>query len=64
MNSLLRPYLNVIKGQITPPLLNLILCYHNHRPFLGGKRKGKAPLEILLGEPLESYGIDGLIPIG
>jgi len=64
VNSLLRPYLNVIKGQLTQPLLNLILYYHNHRPFLGGKRKGKAPLENLLGKPLESYGINGLIPIG
>jgi len=54
VNSLLRPYLNSCKGQITQEALNLIMFYHNHRRYKSGKRKGKAPLELLTGEPLEA----------
>ena len=54
VNSLLRPYLNSCKGQITQETLNLIMFYHNHRRYKSGKRQGKAPLELLTGKPLEA----------
>jgi hypothetical protein len=54
VNALIRPYLNSCKGQITQESLNLIMFYHNHRRYKSGKRQGKAPLELLTGEPLET----------
>jgi hypothetical protein len=54
VNSLIRPYLNSCKGQITQETLNLIMFYHNHRRYKSGKRKGKAPIELLTGKPLEA----------
>jgi hypothetical protein len=54
VNGLLRPYLNSCKGQITQETLNLIMFYHNHRRYKSGKRQGKAPIELLTGEPLET----------
>src|SRR6266705_1763971 len=54
VNSLIRPYLNNCKGQITQATLNLIMFYHNHRRYKSGKRQGKAPIELLTGKPLEA----------
>jgi hypothetical protein len=54
VNSLIRPYLNSCKGQITQETLNLIMFYHNHRRYKSGKRQGQAPLELLTGKPLEA----------
>jgi hypothetical protein len=54
VNSRIRPYLNSCKGQITQETLNLIMFYHNHRRYNSGKRKGKAPIELLTGKPLEA----------
>ena len=54
VNSLIRPYLNSCKGQITQETLNLIMFYHNHRRYKSGKRAGKAPIELLTGRPLEA----------
>jgi hypothetical protein len=54
VNSLIRPYLNSCKGQITQETLNLIMFYHNHRRYKSGKRQGKAPIELLTGKPLEA----------
>ncbi len=54
VNSLIRPSLNSCKGQITQETLNLIMFYHNHRRYKSGKRQGKAPIELLTGEPLEA----------
>jgi hypothetical protein len=54
VNSLIRPYLNSCKGQITQETLNLIMFYHNHRRYKSGKRKGKAPIELLTGESLQA----------
>jgi hypothetical protein len=54
VNSLIRPYLNSCKGQITQETLNLIMFYHNHRRYKSGKRQGKAPIELLTGTPLEA----------
>jgi hypothetical protein len=61
VNSLLRPFLNTCRGQITQETLNLIMFYHNHRRYKGGKRKGKAPIELLTGETLEGDWVDLLI---
>ncbi len=49
INSILRPYLNNCKNQITQEMLNLIMHYHNHRRYRDGVRKGKTPMEILTG---------------
>jgi hypothetical protein len=54
VNSLIRPYLNSCKGQLTQATLNLIMFYHNHRRYKSGKRQGKAPIELLTGKPLEA----------
>lgn len=54
VNSRIRPYLNSCKGQITQEALNLIMFYHNHHRYKSGKRQGKAPIELLTGEPLEA----------
>jgi hypothetical protein len=54
VNALIRPYLNSCKGQITQETLNLIMFYHNHRRYKSGKREGKAPIELLTGEPLQA----------
>lgn len=52
VNGLIRPSLNSCKGQITQETLNLLMFYHNHRRYKSGKRQGKAPIELLTGEPL------------
>ena len=61
VNSFIRPYLNSCKGQITQETLNLIMFYHNHRRYKGGKRQGKAPIELLTGATLEAEWVDLLI---
>jgi hypothetical protein len=61
VNSLIRPFLHTCRGQITQETLNLIMFYHNHRRYKGGKRKGKAPIELLTGETLEGDWVDLLI---
>ena len=50
INSILRPYLNSSRGQLSQSALNLFMFYHNHRFFEAGARKGKSPMEILTGE--------------
>jgi hypothetical protein len=61
VNSLIRPYLNSSKGQITQQTLNLIMFYHNHRRYRGGRRQGKAPIELLTGKALQGDWVDLLI---
>ena len=61
VNSLIRPYHNSCKGQITQETLNLIMFYQNHQRYKNGKRKGKAPLELLTGEPLKKEWLELLI---
>lgn len=61
VNSILRPYLNQSKGQITQEMLNLIQFYHNHRKYKSGKRKGYAPIELLTGNPLKQHWTDLLM---
>jgi len=50
INSILRPYLNNSKNQITQEFLNLFAFYHNHRRYKDGKRKGKIPMEMITGK--------------
>ena len=50
INSIIRPYFNTSKNQVTQEQLNLIMHYHNHRRYLAGVRKHKTPMEILTGE--------------
>ncbi len=50
INSVLRPYLNGSKNQMTQEFLNIFMFYHNHRRYHAGKRKGKTPMEILTGK--------------
>jgi len=50
INSILRPYLNNSKNQVTQAFLNTFMFYHNHRRYHAGKRKGKTPMELLTGE--------------
>ncbi len=61
VNSLIRPYLNTCKGHIRQDMLNVIMFYHNHHKFNGGKRKDKAPIEILTGNVLEQDWLDMLL---
>ena len=50
INSILRPYLNTSKNQVTQEMLNLIMHYHNYRRYRDGVRKGNTPMEILTGK--------------
>jgi hypothetical protein len=37
------------------------MFFHNHSPFDTGKRKGKAPIEILSGQNLDAHWADLII---
>jgi len=50
INSLVRMYFNASRNHVSQNMLNLIMFYHNHRRYIGGKRKGKTPMEILTGQ--------------
>jgi len=50
INSILRPYLDRSKNQVTQEFLNLFAFYHNHRVYKRGKRAGKTPMDMLIGE--------------
>jgi len=61
VNGLIRPYLHSCKGHITQAMLNLIMFYHNHHRYKSGKRKGKAPIELLTSQALQSDWVDLLL---
>ncbi len=63
INSVIRPYLNTSKGQVTQEALNLIMFYHNHRRYVAGERKGKTPVEILTGKKQEKDWVELLLEI-
>ena len=63
INSIIRPYLNNSKNQITQEMLNLVMFYHNHRRYKDGKRKGKTPIELLTGEKQEKDWIELLFEV-
>ena len=60
INSILRPYLDHSKNQVTQEFLNLFAYYHNHRRYKAGKRKAKTPMEILTGEKQDKGWIEVL----
>ncbi|MEN0051906.1 MAG: hypothetical protein AAF806_32875, partial [Bacteroidota bacterium] len=60
-NSIIRPYIQQARGQISQQILNLIMFYHNHRTFLRGKRKANAPIELLTRKKLDHNWLDLLI---
>jgi hypothetical protein len=62
-NSILRPFLNQSRDQISQQTLNLIMDFYNHKPFARGKRKGKSPHEILSGIKHEKDWIDKMMDI-
>lgn len=53
INSIIRPYLNTSRNQISQEMLNLIMFYHNHRRYNSGERANKTPHEILSGKKQE-----------
>ena len=61
VHGFLRPSLQSGKGQVTQAMLNLIMFYHNHHRYKSGKRKGKAPIELLTGQALQSDWVDLLL---
>jgi len=58
INSLLRPYLNNSRNQVTQGFLNTFMFYHNHRRYHDGKRKNKTPMEILTGKEQKEDWVD------
>lgn len=58
LNSILRPYLNTSRNQVTQEFLNLIMFYHNHRRYRAGKRARHTPMELLTGQPQEADWLD------
>ena len=60
-NSILKPFINSARGQVSQELLNLVQFYHNHRVFKRGKRQHKSPIELLTGVPLQKHWIDLLM---
>ncbi len=63
INSIIRPYLNNSKNQVTQEMLNLIMFYHNHRRYKAGKRKGKTPMELFTGEMQKKDWIELLFDV-
>ena len=60
-NSILKPFINSARGQVSQELLNLVKFYHNHRIFKRGKRQNSAPIELLTGIPLQKHWVDLLM---
>ena len=63
INSIIRPYLNNSKNNITQETLNLIMFYHNHRRYKDGKRKEKTPMELLTKQKQNKDWIELLFEI-
>lgn len=61
VNAFIRPFIQDCRGQISQNTLNLIMFYHNHKPFDRGKRKGFAPIELLTGSKLSKSWIELLL---
>jgi len=61
INSIIRPYFNTSKNQVSQEQLNLIM--HYHRRYLAGVRKNKTPMEILTGEDQAKDWIEILFDI-
>ena len=62
-NSILRPFLNQSRDQLSQQALNLIMDFYNHHTFKRGKRKGKSPFEILTGQKKDTPWLDKIIDL-
>lgn len=62
-NSILRPFLNQSRDQLSQPALNLIMDFYNHHTFKRGKRKGKSPYEILTGIKKDRPWLDKILAL-
>lgn len=51
INSILRPYLDMSRNQVSQEFLNLLMFYHNHRRYRAGKRAKHTPMELFTGQP-------------
>ena len=51
INSILRPYLETTRNQVSQEFLNLLMFYHNHRRYRAGKRAKHTPMELFTGQP-------------
>ena len=60
-NSILKPFINAARGQVSQELLNLVKFYHNHRIFKRGKRQGHSPIELLTDVAPDKHWIDLLM---
>ena len=63
INSIIRPYLNTSRNQISQEMLNLIMFYHNHRRYNSGERAGKTPYEILSSKTQEKDWLELLFEV-
>jgi hypothetical protein len=63
INSIIRPYFNTSKNNVSQHQLNLIMHYHNHRRYLDGVRKGRTPMESLTGKDNQKDWIEVLFDI-
>ena len=63
INSIVRAFLNTSRNRINQEILNLIMYYHNHRRYRAGKRKGKTPMELLIGARQEKDWLEMLMDI-
>jgi hypothetical protein len=61
INSILRPYLNNSKNNVSQGFLNLFMFYHNHRRYRAGKRKGSSPMELLTGREQKENWVELLM---
>jgi hypothetical protein len=61
INSLLRPYMDSARNQISQEQLNLIRFYLNHRVYKRGKRQGFSPFELLSGTKIEKNWVEQLL---
>jgi hypothetical protein len=61
-NSILKPFINSSRGQMSQESLNLVMFYHNHRLFnKRSKRGAKSPIELLTGKRLDKSWIELLM---
>lgn len=61
INSLLRPYMDSTRNQISQEQLNLIRFYLNHRVYKRGKRQGRSPFELLSDTKIERNWVEQLL---
>ncbi|MDM8551470.1 hypothetical protein QUF72_15395 [Desulfobacterales bacterium HSG2] len=63
INSIIRPYPDNSKNQVTRETPNLIMFHHNHRRYKAGKRKGKTPMELFTGKTQKKDWIELLFDV-